>query len=155
MRSNLKMFGAEVLYLLAAIIVAGLATVIQTVGRSYEGDYSSSIWSGSEYRYNPFFYMLGLALFVGFMLAGYRFFLKKRITALAQTGVMAKIVFLGFAVVFSLLMLAAIVYGLFLVTGLTDNMRPDWALKATGFGWPIFCVVFMILVEVLAVINKV
>ena len=36
--------------------------------RSYEGDYSSFIWSGSEYRYNPFFYMLGLALFVGFMI---------------------------------------------------------------------------------------
>jgi len=46
MRSNLKMFGAEVLYLLAAIIVAGLATVIQTVGRSYEGDYSSFIPEG-------------------------------------------------------------------------------------------------------------
>lgn len=45
MRSNLKMFGAEVLYLLASTIVAGLAALLQTVGRSYEGDYSSFIWS--------------------------------------------------------------------------------------------------------------
>ncbi|MBR1773520.1 MAG: hypothetical protein IJ749_06430 [Eubacterium sp.] len=74
----MKIFGAEVLYLLASTIVAGLAALLQTVGRSYEGDYSSFIWSGSEYRYNPFFYMLGLALFVGFMIAGYIFFLKKR-----------------------------------------------------------------------------
>ena len=48
MRSNLKIFGAEVLYLLASTIVAGLAALLQTVGRSYEGDYSSFIWSGKK-----------------------------------------------------------------------------------------------------------
>ena len=151
MKDNLKMFGAEVLYLLASVIVAGLATMLQTVGRAYDGDYSSFIWSGSEYRYNPFFYMLGLALFVGFMIAGYSLFLKKRISHLNQTGIIPKIVFLGVSVIFSLLMLAAIVFCLFLITGLTDNLRPDWMLYMTGFGWPIFCFVFMIIVEVLAV----
>lgn len=79
MRSNLKMFGAEVLYLLASTIVAGLAALLQTVGRSYEGDYSSFIWSGSEYRYNPFFYMLGLALFVGFMIIAEVLVVRKKV----------------------------------------------------------------------------
>ncbi|MCR5109149.1 MAG: hypothetical protein K6B28_13425 [Lachnospiraceae bacterium] len=78
MRSNLKIFGAEVLYLLASTIVAGLAALLQTVGRSYEGDYSSFIWSGSEYRYNPFFYMLGLALFVVFMIIEEVLVVRKR-----------------------------------------------------------------------------
>ena len=155
MRSNLKIFGAEFLYLLASTIVAGLAALLQTVGRSYEGDYSSFIWSGSEYRYNPFFYMLGLALFVGFMNAGYIFFLKKRMIYLNQKGITPKIVFLGVAVIFSLLMIATIVFGLFLMTGLTDNMRPNWMLNMTGFGWPVFCLVFMIIAEVLVVRKKV
>ena len=79
MRSNLKIFGAEVLYLLASTIVAGLAALLQTVGRSYEGDYSSFIWSGSEYRYNPFFYMLGLALFVGFMIIAEVLVVRKKV----------------------------------------------------------------------------
>ena len=145
MRSNLKMFGAEVLYLLASIIVAGLSALLQTVGRSYEGDYSSFIWSGSEYRYNPFFYVLGLALFVGFMIAGYIFFLKKRIHHLNEKGIIAKIFFWGIAVIFSLLMLAAIAFSLFLVVGMNDNMRPEWMLNMTGYGWPVFCLVFMII----------
>lgn len=58
MRANLKMLGAEVLYLLVSVIIAGLATLLQIVGRTYEGDHSSFIWSGSDYRYNPLFYML-------------------------------------------------------------------------------------------------
>ena len=77
MKANLKMLGAEALYLLASVIVAGLASLLQMVGRSYNGDYSNIIFSGSNYTYNIFFYLIGMALFVGFMIAGYKFFLKK------------------------------------------------------------------------------
>ena len=151
MKANLKILGAESIYLLASVIVAGLATLLQLVGRSYEGDYSSFIWSGSEYKYNPFFYLLGMAVFVGFMIAGYKFFLKERIKELKKSGVAPKIIFPVISVIFSILMLAAIVFVLFLMTGLTDNMRPDWMSSLTGFGWPIFSLVFMIVAEVLAV----
>jgi hypothetical protein len=150
MKDTLKIFGFEALYLLASVIVAGLASLLQIAGRSYEGDYSSFIFSGSNYQYNVFFYFLGLALFVGFMIAGYKFFLKERISGLSQAGVLPKIVFPVIAVFFSVLMIAAIVFCLFLITGLTDNMRPEWMLNLTGFGWPIFCLVFMIVAEVLA-----
>ena len=151
MKAYLKMFGTEALYLLASVIVAGLATLLQMAGRTYEGDYSSFIWSGSEYRYNAFFYMLGMALFVGFLIAGYRFFLKERISVLGQAGIAPKIIFPVIAVIFAVLMLAAIVFVLFLMTGLTDNMRPDWMLNLTCFGWPVFTLFFMIATEILAV----
>ena len=153
MKTYLKMFGAEALYLLASVIVAGLASLLQMAGRTYEGDYSSFIWSGSEYRYNAFFYMLGMTLFVCFMIAGYRFFLKERISALGQAGIAPKIIFPVIAVIFAVLMLAAIVLVLFLMTGLTDNMRPDWMLILTCFGWPVFTLTFMIVTEILAVKN--
>ncbi|MCR4556488.1 MAG: hypothetical protein K5779_01520 [Saccharofermentans sp.] len=153
MKTYLKMFGAEALYLLASVIVAGLAALLQMAGRTYEGDYSSFIWSGSEYRYNAFFYILGMALFVGFMIAGYRFFLRERISALGKAGIAPKIIFPVIAVIFAVLMLAAIVLVLFLMTGLTDNMRPDWMLNLTCFGWPVFTLTFMIVTEILAVNN--
>jgi len=144
------MFGSEVLYLLASVIVAGLATLLQIVGRSYEGKYSSFIWSGSEYRYNDFFYILGMILFVGFMITGYKFFLKERISSLSQVGIVPKIIFSIIALFFSILMLAAIVFSLYSMTGLTDNMRPLWMAYVTCFGWPIFSLIFMIVAEVLA-----
>jgi hypothetical protein len=48
-------------------------------------------------------------------------------------------------------MLAAIIFCLFLMTGLTDNMRPEWMLFMTALGWPIFTLVFLIIAEILAV----
>ena len=147
MKDNLKMFGAEVLYLSASVIVAGLATLLQTVGRTFNGSYSGFFMSGDEYSYNILFYILGIVLFVGFMVTGYRFFLGKRISDLYRMGLSAKIIFIVIAAVFALLMLAAIVFCLFLRVGMTDNMRPLWLENITAFGWPIFSLVFMIFVE--------
>ena len=151
MRTYLKMLGAEALYLTVLVIVAGLASLLQFVGRSFKDDYSGFIWSGSVYRYNPFFYILGLVLFLGVMVAGYVFFLKERIKGLNQSGIALKIIFPVIAVIFAVLMLAAIVFVLFLMMGLTDNMRPDWMLNLTCFGWPVFTLIFMIATEILAV----
>ena len=150
MKDYFKLFGSEVLFLLASTVVAGLATLLQIVGRSHIGNYSGFIWSGNEYRYNAFFYILGMVLFVGFMILGYKFFLKERISDLSQAGIVPKIIFPLIALVFSILILAVIVFCLFLMMGLTDNMRPLWMVYITGFGWPVFSLIFMIVSEVLA-----
>ena len=152
MKDNFKMLGAEALFLLASAIVAGLASLLQMVGRSYNGDYSNIIFSGSNYTYNIFVYLLGMALFVGFMIAGYKFFLKKKITGLNQSGIIPRILFAVIAVIFSLLMFATIILlCFFFISGLNDNVYPIWMGYITGYGWPIFSLVFMIVAEVLAV----
>ena len=153
MKDYYKLFGSEVLYLLASAVVAGLATLLQIVGRSHIGNYSGFIWSGDEYRYNAFFYILGMALFIGFMITGYKFFLKERISDLSQVGIVPKIIFPVIAVFFSIMILAVIVFCLFLMTGMTDNMRPLWMVYVTGFGWPVFSLILMIVAEVLAAKN--
>lgn len=151
MKDNFKMLGAEALFLLASAIVAGLASLLQMVGRSYNGDYSNIIFSGSNYTYNIFFYLLGMALFVGFMIAGYKFFLKKKITGLKQSGIIPKILFAVIAVIFALLMFVAIILlCFFFITGLNDNVSPKWMGYITGYGWPIFSLVLMIVAEVYA-----
>ena len=70
MKEDLKMIGSEALYLLATVIVAALAALLQTVGRTYEGKYSGFLFTGDEYSYNILFYILGIVLFVGFMVLG-------------------------------------------------------------------------------------
>ena len=103
---NLKIIGAEALYLLASAVVAGIAALIQMIGRTYEGDYSDFIFSGSNYRYNVFFYIIGFVLFIGFMIAGYVVFLRKKIRSLRQCGLALKILFPVVALFMALAMLA-------------------------------------------------
>ncbi len=148
-KTGLKVIGSEALYLLASAVVAGLASLIQMVGRTYEGDYSSFIWSGSNYRYNIFFYIIGLVLFAGFMIVGYKLFLQKRIQSLNKSGVVLKILFFVIALIFSLAVLAVLVMCYFMIIGLTDNMKPDIMAQITGIGWPIFHLVFMIVIGIL------
>ena len=148
MKEKLKMFGAEAIYLLAATMVAALAAAIQTVGRTYIGDYSSFIWSGSEYSYNAIFYILGIILFVGSLVLGYRYFLKKRIVPFRDQSIPVRIVFIVLALLFAILMLAAVVFALFTVVGMNDNMRPEILMEITVFGWPILTFVFLLVAEI-------
>ena len=144
MKKNMKIIGAEAIYMFASAVVAGIAALIQMIGRTYEGDYSGFIFSGSNYRYNLFFYIIGLVLFIGFMIAGYRFFLQKRIRSLGQAGTGLKILFFAVALLFAIVMLAVLVFCSFLVAGLNDNIRPKILFQITGFGWPLFCLIFLI-----------
>lgn len=149
MKNETRIIGSEALFLLASSVVAGIAAMIQMIGRRYDGDYSGFIFSGSNYTYNVFFYIAGLIIFVGFMIAGYRFYLQKRISSIGKSGVVSKVIFSIVALVFALVMLATLVLCFFLIIGLNDNMKPDVLFQLTGFGWPIFSLIFMIVVEVL------
>jgi len=94
------------------------------------------------------FYIIGLVLFVGFMIAGYKLFLQKRIQPLNKSGVVLKILFFVIALIFSIAVLAIIVMCYFLITGLTDNLKPEFMAQVTGLGWPIFTLVFMIVIGI-------
>ena len=152
MKENLKIFGFETLYLLAALIVAAGSFLIQLIGRSYSGECGFFIFDGSEYTYNIIFYNLGMVIYISFMIAGYKFFLKKRITGLSGPGIAVKIVFPIIALVFSILMVVVLLIVALMVLEL-DNMKPISMFEFTLFGWPIICMVYMIIVEIL-VINK-
>jgi len=148
MKDNLKMFGAQSLYLTGAIAAAAVSSLLQTVGRTYLGDYSSFIWSGSEYSYNAIFYILGIILFVGSLVLGYRYFLKKWIVPFRDQSIPVRIVFIVLALLFSILMLAAVVFALFTVVGMNDNMRPEILMVITVLGWPILTFVFLLVAEI-------
>lgn len=154
MKENLKVFGVEIIYLLTTIVVACISSLIQLIGRAYEGEYSSFIFSGSEYTYSYFFYFLGMGVYIGFMIVWYKYFLKKRIIGLSGPGIADKIVFLIIALVFSVLMLFALFISALYVLEF-DNMNPDYFLGFTLFGWPVFCFVFMVCIEIVAIKRSV
>lgn len=51
MKNETRIIGSEALFLLASSVVAGIAAMIQMIGRRYDGDYSGLIFSGSNYTY--------------------------------------------------------------------------------------------------------
>lgn len=152
MKDNLKVHGFEALYLLAMVIVACISSLMQLVGRKYVGEYSSFIFSGNNYEYNIFFYFLGLAVFIGLMFILYKYFLNKKISGLSSAEIGVKVVFPIIALLFSALMLIAILVILIVVSGF-DNMLPESMFEFTLFGWPIICMVYMIFVEVTVIKN--
>ena len=154
MKNNLKTFGFEALYLLASVIVAGVSSIVQLMGREYESDYSSFIFSGHNYTYNYFFYIAGAVFFISFMISGYKTFLSKKMAGINWSGLAEILVFAIIALLFSVLMVAVILIFLIVISGY-DNMCPEELFILTLFGWPVFCFVFMVCVEIVAIKRSV
>ena len=154
MKDNLKVFGFEALYLLATVIAAGVSSIVQLMGREYESDYSSFIFSGHNYTYNYFFYIAGMVFFIGFMIAGYIYFLSKKMAGINWSGLAEILVFAIIALLFSVLMVVVILIFLIVISGY-DNMCPEESFKLTLFGWPAFCFIFMVCIEIVAIKRSV
>ena len=152
MKENLKVFGFEIIYLLTTLIVAAGSFLIQLIGRSYSGECGFFIFDGSEYTYNIIFYNLGMVVYIAFMIAGYKFFLKKRIAGLSGPRIVVKIVFPIIALIFAVLMFILLLIVALMVLEF-DNMKPISMFEFTLFGWPVIFFVFMIFVEVAEIKN--
>ena len=101
MRPSWKLYALECLYLLICNIAACVAAMVQCIGKSYQGEHSSFIFSGSTYSYNPFAYILGLVLFIGALYAGYRLILRRTMDELGRAGALYVVVWLVIAAVFA------------------------------------------------------
>lgn len=143
MKNYLKLYGFECLFLLFACMIAALSCMIQCIGRNFLTDYSSFIFSGSIYKYNLVFYILGLIVFISSIFSVDKMFFRKKISFLGEPGLPRKIVWGVIAALFGVIMIIALAASLFLILGLNDNMRPEILSNITGFGWPIFTFLYM------------
>ena len=148
MKNFLKLYGFEGLFLLFACVIAALSCMIQCIGRDFLQDYSSIIFSGSLYKYNIVFYIIGLIVFISSLFSADKMFFRKKISSLGEPGLPRKIVWGVIAALFGVLMIIALSASLFLILGLNDNMRPEILFNLTGFGWPIFTFLYMIYIAI-------
>ncbi|MBR4812409.1 MAG: hypothetical protein IKZ69_00725 [Lachnospiraceae bacterium] len=150
MRPSWKLYALECLYLLICNIAVCVAAMVQCIGKSYQGEHSSFIFSGSSYSYNPFAYILGLVLFIGALYAGYRLILRRTMDELGRAGALYVVVWLVIAAVFAVVTVVAVSAGLFLNIGMSGNMRPEDFLKLTAFGWPVILFIAMLIMAIYA-----
>ena len=135
----------EILFVLSVILVAAAAAWIQFIGREYEGDYSGFITSGKIYGYNTFSYLIGLVLFIGYIIFANWFFYRRKSAEMQKLNRNRRLLYTVSAFVGSLLMLAALVGVCFLWMGISVRMNPEWLGELTVFGWPIGFLLYRVL----------
>lgn len=133
--------GFIILYMLLLIPMACLCEYIQTLGKTFIGNYSSFIFSGKNFEYNYLMYFLGLVIYACSVYFIYKL-LKKRldIIILSRTEKFLSVVFV---LIGGILMFAAMIYVLFLMFGMTGNMNPEALLWITVAGWPVGTMIFL------------
>ncbi|MBQ9609664.1 MAG: hypothetical protein IJV15_09520 [Lachnospiraceae bacterium] len=149
----LKFVGQECLFLLKAVFIAVVTNLIQFIGRKYEGDYSSFMFAGSNYRYNLFFYILGHVLFFAFLIVAYGRFWKNMQEEIKNYNTLHIVGLCIIALVFAFGMLVALVFCNLALLGLVDNMKPEFLFDVTLFGFPIVTFAYMILIVIQPVIQ--
>lgn len=79
--SNKKAFGKliafESIYMLIVIAIACACSLLQIVNKRFDSTYSSFIFSGTNYKYNYFFYFLGFVLFITISFVTYKLVFAK------------------------------------------------------------------------------
>ena len=138
-----KLIFREILFLLIVVALAGMAAMIQTIGKEFAGNNSSFIFSSANYDYNVLIYNLGMAVFLGGMLVTYSFLLNKHMPVLKEeSGI--RVAFGLLAFFFSVTMVATNALALFAMVGMAGNLKPDWMMFFTVLGWPVLTFAFMI-----------
>ncbi|MCQ2531250.1 MAG: hypothetical protein MJ093_00915 [Saccharofermentans sp.] len=139
-----KLIAKECLFMLLLILVACVAALIQSLFKVYAGEYSSFIFSGTNYKYNRIMYVIGLFIFLAGLAGLYTKLLDKDFVKLSQLSLVQKIVSLALLVVWAFVMVVAEVMTMFsMVLGMSRNLIPEFWLYVTVFGWPVLTLVFL------------
>ena len=149
-----KLLGVECLYLLAAIVVAALANMIQLIAKEYAGEHSSFIFRGDVYKYNIYAYLGGILVFAEFILLCHKHLVKKFAKNISELHPLLKAVYLLAVLAFGALMCACLLSELFILLETGDALTPEILFGVTVFGWPVVIVIYMIIVIALNWKNK-
>ena len=137
-----RAIGIESLFMLLEIVIACIATFVQTLLKQYVDDYSSFLWSGSNYQYNYFMYFLGIVFWVGASILLYKKF-EGHIMKFSSMG-LAKFILLFVLFIWGVVMCYSEFIVIFvMVLGLSNNLGPEALFLLTLIGWPLITVVFL------------
>ena len=146
MKEKLKLLGAEFLFMLCVIIVSAFSGTLQFACRGTGENYRGILFAGTIYRYNILTYILGVVMFAAFVYYAYIKYFKNVVRSFRKEGSFMKFFYVVIALITSFLMFAAMIGCDLFMLGLNDEIRPEALFYLTGFGWPVFILVFMLAV---------
>lgn len=145
----LHIVAKESLYMLLLSGVACGAALVQTLFRKYVGDYSSFIFSGSNYQYNYFMYFLGAAIYFFCVVFFYKKLLAQDFKNITKIRILYRIICWIVLIFWLVMVIIAEFLGLFfLVLGMTTNLQPEAFMVFSLVGWPGITFLFLVIVNI-------
>ena len=139
-----RLLAKESLYMLLLTLIGCGAVLLQTVFKKNTGVYSGAVFSGSNYQYNPFMYILGIFIFVLAAFGLYAVIMGKDHALIVQMNIYLKLVTWAVLVLWGFVMMFAEILSLVgFVMGLTSNLLPESMMWVSVVGWPAFTLVFL------------
>ena len=139
-----RLMAKESLYMLLLILVSCGAALLQTVHKKYAGTYSSFIFSGTNYQYNPFMYIVGIFVFVLAAFVLYVKILGKDHSLICNLNIPLRIVTWLVLILWGIVMvLAEFLSIICFVLGLSGNLLPESTMIFTVLGWPVITLIFL------------
>lgn len=135
-REIAKIIGKESLFMLFVTVIACISGGIQFLGRKYVRSSSGIIFSGDVYRYNYFMYIIGLIVYFIVFILVYRKYIEKYVLEIREEKTGTKILICLVCIFFAFVMFFALVFCMFAILGLGDDMIPGILMTITGIGWP-------------------
>ena len=142
-KTKIKYVCAELLMLLACGVAAGAAFAVQMIAREPVASDASSMFYVEAYNYNPVAYIAGWLLYIGFLLAAFKFF-TDRVKVPQKSGAVFKIVGIIIALVLAICMFLGFIAEVFLFLGMAIKMRPAIMLQLSVFEMPALALALMI-----------
>lgn len=138
-----KLLGTESIFMLFAILIAIVSSMIQFLFKKFIGEDSSFFFLENYYRYNYIMYALGMLIFFVATFLIYKK-LEKGFAHIAEISTPLKILAWAVLLIWGIVMFILEITMIFLfVTGLTDNIQPEALLYLTVIGWPTVTVLFI------------
>jgi len=145
-KSSVKVIGIECLYMVLNTIMACISSLIQCIGETpvemKKVGHEFGAYTVRTYQYNNFFYILGIVLYLIWILISYRYFISKQVSRL--NGCRYRITYGIVSLIFSIGMVICIwIIG---VRNPLSHVYMTTEFYITCLGFSIFTFIYMIVI---------
>ena len=146
MKDKLRLLGIEILYLLSVLIVSLIANPVQFLGKKIISTEGGAVGFGIDYGYNPVAYIAGLLIFGGYIWFSYSKVYKQFADLTLKKGIVYIIAYILIAFFMALVLFLVMAFELLFLLTFDNNILPELFQFITMICWPVFLLVFMIVI---------
>ncbi len=154
MKDKLRLLGIEILYLLSVLIVSTIANPVQFLGKKIISTEGGAVGFGIDYGYNPVAYIAGLLIFGGYIWFSYSKVYKQFADLTLKKGIVFIIAYILIALIMAVVMFLVMTFELLFLLTFDNNILPELFQFITMICWPVFLLVFMIVIMFPVLMKK-
>ena len=154
MKEKIRLFGIELLYILSVLVVSTIANPVQFLGKKIISTEGGAVGFGIDYGYNPVAYIAGLLIFGGYIWFSYSKVYKQFADLTLKKGIVFIIAYILIAFFMALVLFLVMAFELLFLLTFDNNILPELFQFITMICWPVFLLVFMIVIMFPVLMKK-